>query len=49
MHLLSGETADVPNGARRSLLELDALQTLVQVQSVIAAGGLQFSLFSHLN
>ena len=46
-HLLGSESLDVSNCTRSSLLELDAVEHLVDVQGVVAAGGLHFSL-SHL-
>ena len=49
MHLLRGESADVPDSAWGSFLELDSLQSLVQVERVVTARWLQLSLFSHLN
>ena len=49
VHLLGSESADVPDGTGGSLLELDALESLVEVKRVVAAGRLQFRLFSHLN
>ena len=49
VHFLLSEAADVSDGAGSPLLELDALQALVQVKCVVAAGRLQFCLLSHLN
>ena len=49
VHFLLSEAADVSDGAGSPLLELDALQALVQVERVVAAGRLQFCLLSHLN
>ena len=46
-HLLGGESLDVADATRGSLFELDAVEHLVDVQGVVAAGGLHFSL-SHL-
>ena len=48
VHLLGGETLDVADGTRSSLLELNALESLVQVEGVVAARGLQLSFLSHL-
>ena len=48
-HLLLGEPADVPDCARRSLLELDSLESLVEVQRVVAARWLHLALLYHLN
>ena len=47
MHLLHSELSDVLDGLGGALLELDALQSLVQVQSVVAASWLQFGFLSH--
>ena len=46
-HLLGGESLDVTDATGSSLLELDAVEHFVDVQGVVAAGGLHFSL-SHL-
>lgn len=48
VHLLGGETLDVADGTRSSLLELNALESLVHVEGVVAARGLQLSFLSHL-
>lgn len=48
VHLFLGELADVLDGLGGALLELDALQSLVQVQSVVAASWLQFGFLYHL-
>ena len=51
-HLLGRESLDVSNGAGSSLLELNSLQALVQIDSVVAARGLHLllsSFFYHLN
>ena len=42
VHRLLGELPDVLNGFGSPLLELDSLESLVQVKSVVAAGWLQF-------
>ena len=44
MHLLSGESTDIPDGTRSSLLELDALESLMHVKSVVPAGRLHLCL-----
>merc|ERR1719409_206390 len=41
-HLLLGETFDVSNATGSSLLELDTLESLVEVESVVSASGLHF-------
>lgn len=46
-HLLLGESLDVTDATGGSLLELNAVKHFVDVQGVVAAGGLHFSL-SHL-
>jgi len=43
-HLLLGESLDVADAAGSSLLELDTLEHLVDVEGVVAAGGLHLSL-----
>ncbi len=48
VHLLGGETLDVADAAGSSLLELDALEHLVDVDGVVAAGGLHL-LLDHLS
>ena len=48
-HLLLGELANVLDGLGGSLLELNSLESLVQVERVIAARWLHLSLFSHHN
>ena len=42
MHLLLGELPDVLDGLGGSELELDTLESLVHVKSVVAAGWLHF-------
>ena len=44
VHLLSGESSDVADGTGSSTLELDSLESLVHVQSVVSASRLQLSL-----
>ena len=46
-HLFNGESPDVLDRSRGSLLELNALEALVHVQRVVAARWLHLSLFSH--
>ena len=48
VHFAGGETLDVANATGSSLLELDALEHLVDVDCVVAAGGLHL-LFDHLS
>lgn len=48
VHLLLSESADVPDSTGSSLFELDSLESLVEVQSVVTARGLKF-FFHHLN
>ena len=52
-HLLSSESLDVSNGTGSSLLELNTLQSLVQVERVVTACSLHLrllsSFFYHLN
>ena len=47
MHLLLGELSDVLDSLGSSELELDALESLVQVKSVVAAGWLHLCFLSH--
>ena len=50
-HFFGSETFDVSDATGSSLLELDALESLVKVESVVSASGLHFfslSVFSHL-
>ena len=47
VHLLGGESLDVADATGSSLLELDAVEHLVHVKGVVAAGGLHL-LFDHL-
>lgn len=49
VHLFHGESPDVLDGLGRSLLELDTLKALVEVNRVVTAGWLHLRLFSHLN
>ncbi len=44
VHFGGGETFDVTDATGGSLLELDSVEELVHVNSVVAAGGLHFSL-----
>ena len=48
VHLLLAELSDSLNGFGGSLLELDILDSLVQVKRVISAGWLHLGLLSHL-
>lgn len=47
MHLLLGELSDVLDCLGGSQLELDTLESLVQVKSVVAAGWLHLCFLSH--
>ena len=50
-HLFLGETFDVSNASGCSLFELDTLESLVEVESVVSASGLHLfslSVFRHL-
>lgn len=47
-HLGSSESLDVSNRTRSSLLELDVLESLVEVQCVVTAARLHLRLFSHV-
>jgi hypothetical protein len=48
VHLLGGKATDVADAAGSAFLELDAVEHLVDVECVVAASGLHFSL-SHLS
>ena len=45
VHLLGGEPLDVSDRAGCALLELNSLESLMQMKSVIAASGLHFLFF----
>ena len=46
VHLLGGEPLDVSDRAGCALLELNSLESLMQMKSVIAASGLHFLFLS---
>ena len=48
-HLLPRKLSDSLDGLRSSLLELDPLESLVHVESVVTAGWLQVGVLSHLS
>ena len=49
MHVNLREFTDVLDSIRSSLLELDALHSLVEVKRVVTDNRLQISFLSHLN